>query len=273
MRRSKRTDCPPERLFSRAGDPEAIRNFLERKTEEYNRPEFIADDPVSIPHLFTRKEDREIAGFLAATIAWGQRKTIVKNGMRLMDIMSHSPYEFVMNAGTKDLKKAQLFVHRTFNGTDLTTFIRALRKLYSMQGGMEKVFTEALRRENKMMDAITAFRKQFFSIRHDERTGKHISDPSRGSSAKRINMFLRWMVRKDAAGVDFGIWKEIPTAALMIPLDVHVGNVARSLGLLHRTQNDRKAVEELTAMLRQFDPVDPVKYDFALFGIGVNENK
>lgn len=263
MPESKRTDW----------NPEAIRIYLERKTAEYNRPEFIADDPVSVPHLFTLKEDREIAGFLAATIAWGQRKTIVRNGMRLAELMSHSPYEFVMHAGPKDLKRIAQFTHRTFNGKDLVTFIRALRNLYANNGGMELVFTEALRRENKMMDAISAFRKKFLSVRHEERTRKHVSDPARGSSAKRINMFLRWMVRKDANGVDFGIWKQIPTATLMIPLDVHVGNVARSLGLLHRKQDDRKSVEELTAMLRQFDPVDPVKYDFALFGIGVNENK
>lgn len=261
MRRSKQTDW----------DPEATRIFLERKTAEYNRPEFIANDPVSIPHLFSNKEDREIAGFLAATIAWGQRPTIVRNGMRLMDLMSHSPHEFVMNAGPKDLASLRKFVHRTFNGTDLVNFVRCLRNLYQHHGGMEAVFNSALKEETKMMNAIAAFRKVFFSIRHDKRTEKHVSDPSRGSSAKRINMFLRWMVRKDAGGVDFGAWKSIPPATLMIPLDVHVGNVARSLHLLHRKQDDRKAVEELTAVLRQFDPLDPVKYDFALFGVGINE--
>lgn len=261
MPKSKRTDW----------DPEAIRDYLERKVQEYNRPEFIVNDPVSIPHLFTRKEDREIAGFLAATIAWGQRATIVKNGHRLMDLMSHSPYEFVMNASPKDLARMSHFAHRTFNGKDLAMFIRGLRNIYAKHVGMEAVFTSSLRRENKIMNAITAYRTVFFSVRHELRTEKHVSDPSRGSSAKRINMFLRWMVRKDASGVDFGIWKEIPAAALMIPLDVHVGNVARSLGLLHRKQDDRKAVEELTAALRQFDPLDPVKFDFALFGVGINE--
>lgn len=260
---SKRTDAD----MRNADD---VRDFLERKTREYNRHEFIADDPIAVPHLFTRKEDREIAGFLAATIAWGQRPTIVKNGMRLMDLMSHAPYEFVMNAGPKDFRHLSVFVHRTFNSGDLVTFIRCLKNLYAKHEGMEAAFTKALKREVRMMDAIAAFRKTFFSIRHETRTEKHVSDPSRGSSAKRINMFLRWMVRKDAAGVDFGIWKEIPPASLMIPLDVHVGNVARSLGLLHRTQDDRKAVEELTDQLRKFDPVDPVKYDFALFGIGIN---
>lgn len=254
-------------------DAEAVRTFLERKTAEFNRPEFIADDPVSVPHLFSRKEDIEIAGFLAATIAWGQRPTIVKNGLRMMDLMSHSPYEFTMNAGIKDLKRISTFVHRTFNGTDFKVFVRCLRNIYAKHGGLENVFAASLRNENTMMDAISAFRKTFFSIRHEQRTQKHVSDPAKNSTAKRINMFLRWMVRKDANGVDFGIWKTIPTASLMIPLDVHVGNVARELQLLHRTQDDRKAVEELTKMLRQFDPLDPVKYDFALFGTGISTGK
>ena len=252
---------------------EEIRTFLERKTAEFNRPEFIPDDPISVPHLFTRKEDIEIAGFLAATIAWGQRPTIVKNGMRLAALMSHSPYEFVMNAGPKDLRRISAFVHRTFNGQDLATFIRCLKNIYSKHNGIEAVFTSTLKKENNMMDAIAEFKKVFFSVRHEQRTEKHVSDPKKNSSAKRINMFLRWMVRKDANGVDFGIWKSIPTASLMIPLDVHVGNVARELQILHRKQDDRKAVEELTKTLRQFDPLDPVKYDFALFGVGISLNK
>lgn len=260
MRRSQRTDW----------DPEAVRDFLERRTAEFNRQEFIAGDPIAVPHLFSGKEDREIAGFLVATIAWGQRPTIVKNGMRMMDLMSHSPYEFVMNAGPKDMARASSFVHRTFNGKDLVTFIRCLRNIYAKHNGLETVFTKALKEENRMMNAISRFRTVFFSVKHELRTEKHVSDPAKNSSAKRINMFLRWMVRKDACGVDFGIWKQIPTSALMIPLDVHVGNVARELHLLHRKQDDRKAVEELTAMLRQFDPVDPVKYDFALFGTGIS---
>lgn len=252
-------------------DAEAIRDFLERKTFEFNRPEFIPEDPIVIPHLFTQKEDREIAGFLVATIAWGQRPTIVKNGMRMAELMSHAPFEFVMNAGPKDLRKISAFVHRTFNGSDFVTFIRCLRNIYTKQGGLEQVFTKSLQSENNMLDAISAFRKIFFSVRHEIRSEKHVSDPAKNSSAKRINMFLRWMVRKDSCGVDFGIWKQIPPAALLIPLDVHVGNVARELQLLQRTQDDRKAVEELTAMLRQFDPLDPVKYDFALFGVGISQ--
>ncbi len=250
---------------------EQVGEFLERKTKEYNRPEFILHDPISIPHLFSSKEDREVSGFLVATISWGQRPTIVKNGMRLMNLMSMSPYEFVMHASEKDLKKLSTFVHRTYNGQDAIAFIRALRNIYMKHNGLEYVFIQSLRKENNMMDAISGFRTVFFSTKHPARTEKHVSDPSKGSSAKRINMFLRWMVRRDSNGVDFGIWKSIPTASLMIPLDVHVGNVARSLGILQRTQNDRKAVEELTSKLREFDPIDPVKYDFALFGVGVSE--
>lgn len=248
-----------------------IRNYLERKTQEYNRPEFIAADPISVPHLFSSKEDREIAGFLAATIAWGQRPTIVKNGMRLMEMMSHSPHEFVMHAGQTDLKKLKPFVHRTFNSIDLISFILCLRNLYATHGGMEKVFHSSLQESGNMMDAITLFRTAFFAGKHSVRSEKHVSNPAKGSSAKRINMFLRWMVRKDSNGVDFGIWKSIPPSALMIPLDVHVGNVARSLGILTRSSDDRKAVEELTSALRKFDKNDPVKYDFALFGVGISE--
>lgn len=250
---------------------EEVREYLERKVSEYNCKEFVLHDPVSVPHLFSSKEDREIAGFFAATIAWGQRPTIVRNGMRLMELMNHAPHEFVMNAGAKDLKRLTPFVHRTFKSIDVTAFIYCLRNLYSAHGGLENVFSAALKQEGNMMDAIAIFRGVFFSVKHTPRSEKHVSDPSRGSSAKRINMFLRWMVRKDSNGVDFGLWKKIPPAALMIPLDVHVGNVARSLGILHRQQDDRKAVEELTTVLRQFDPIDPVKYDFALFGVGVSE--
>ncbi|HTF03504.1 MAG TPA: TIGR02757 family protein [Bacteroidia bacterium] len=250
-----------------------IRDFLERKTREFNRPEFIASDPISIPHLFTSKEDREIAGFLVATIAWGQRPTIVRNGMRWMELMSHAPHEFVMNAGKKDLQLLSSFVHRTFNGGDAVTFMHALKNIYAKHGGLESVFIKTLKEQGNMLDAISQFRKVFFSVKHETRTEKHVSDPSKGSSAKRINMFLRWMVRKDSNGVDFGIWKSIPPAVLMIPLDVHVGNVARSLEILHAKQDNRKAVEELTAVLREFDPIDPVKYDFALFGVGITEKK
>ncbi len=258
--------------------------FLEEKVNQYNRPSFIESDPVSIPHHFSRKEDIEIAGFLAATIAWGKRPIIIRNANLLMERMDLSPYEYVTSASAKDLKKLESFVHRTFNGVDAKFFVLALRNIYSKHGGLENVFEEGLknipRKDTKanvatdfspMQNAIIHFRETFISIKHNTRSDKHISNPASNSSAKRINMYLRWMVRKDKAGVDFGIWKNISPSLLQIPLDVHVGNVGRSLGLLQRNQSDWKAVEELTAKLREFDVKDPVKYDFALFGLGIFE--
>jgi len=253
----------------RAPDPRDVKALLELKFREFNNTSFIADDPISVPHLFQSKEDREIAGFLAATIAWGQRPVIVKNGMRIATLLNHAPHEFVMNASKKDLNTLKSFVHRTFNGDDLVQFTLLLRELYSNHGSMENVFITSLKKSENMMDAISLFRSEFLKPKHNPHCEKHISDPARGSSAKRINMFLRWMVRKDHTGVDFGIWKKISPIDLIIPLDIHVGNVARHLGLLQRKQDDRKAAEELTEMLRQFDKNDPVKYDFALFSMGI----
>ncbi|HEU4719628.1 MAG TPA: TIGR02757 family protein [Bacteroidia bacterium] len=254
--------------------PGELRAFLELKTGEYNRPSFIASDPVSIPHLFSRKEDIEISAFITATIAWGQRPVIIRNAKRFMELMEMAPYEFVLTASEKERARLGKFVHRTFNGIDAVYFPGALRNIYAKHGGMENVFSEGLlRAENDfaMSAAIAHFRNVFFSLHHQKRTEKHVSDPVSGSNAKRINMFLRWMVRKDNAGVDFGIWKSISPSLLLCPLDVHVGNTARALGLLKRKQDDRKAVEELTGSLRLLDPHDPVKYDFALFGLGVFE--
>lgn len=256
---------------------EFISDFLESKVKEYNRPSFIESDPVSIPHHFSRKEDIEIAGFLAATIAWGQRPVIIRNANLFMERMDLSPYEFVLSANQKELKKLDNFVHRTFNGIDAKFFILALRNIYKQHGGLENVFSDGIKKSvhtdhSPMQNSIIHFRETFLSIKHDPRSDKHISNPAANSSAKRINMYLRWMVRKDKTGVDFGIWKSISPALLQIPLDVHVGNVARSLGLLVRKQDDWKAVEELTARLRAFDAKDPVKYDFALFGLGIFEN-
>lgn len=254
----------------------ALREFLEEKVRQYNRPSFIESDPVSVPHHFSRKEDIEIAGFLAATIAWGKRPTIIRNANLFMERMDLSPYEFVLSASAKDLKKLDTFVHRTFNGLDAKFFVLALRNIYVKHGGLENIFEQGLKSVSKnsfspMQNAIIHFREKFISIRHDARSDKHISNPGTNSSAKRINMYLRWMVRQDNAGVDFGIWKSISPSLLQIPLDVHVGNVGRSLGLLQRTQSDWKAVEELTAKLRTFDEKDPVKFDFALFGLGIFE--
>ncbi|MDQ3108333.1 MAG: TIGR02757 family protein [Bacteroidota bacterium] len=260
-----------------------LRGFLEEKVSQYNRPSFIESDPVSIPHHFSRKEDIEIAGFLAATIAWGQRPVIIRNANLLMERMDLSPYEFVISASAKELKNLETFVHRTFNGMDAKFFVLALRNIYKKHGGLENVFVEGINvsfkatkaqsilEDSPIQNAIIHFRETFISIRHDTRSDKHISNPGTNSSAKRINMYLRWMVRQDNAGVDFGIWKSISPALLQIPLDVHVGNVGRELGLLERKQSDWKAVEELTAKLRKFDEKDPVKYDFALFGLGIFE--
>lgn len=247
-----------------------IHSFLDEKVIRYNRPDFIESDPIQIPHLFTKKEDIEIAGFLAATIAWGNRKMIIKNGLRLMELLEQSPYDFVMHHSKKDLENLLPFVHRTFNGQDLVQFIISLQNIYQNHHGLEAVFSKNIA-NHSTQNSISVFKKIFFEPPHTLRTQKHISDPEQGSAAKRINMFLRWMCRQDSCGVDFGIWKTISPAYLSCPLDVHSGNVARKLGVLHRKQNDAKALLELDTQLRIFDPLDPVKYDFALFGLGVFE--
>lgn len=247
-----------------------LKIFLDEKVTLYNHPKFIESDPVQIPHLFSQKEDIEIAGFLTATISWGNRKMILKNAHKMMDLMGNAPFDFIMSHTSTDLERLESFVHRTFNATDFVTFIKGLQHLYKNHGGLENVFTKH-QEEGNMKKSIHEFKKVFFEIEHQNRTQKHISDPMNHSAAKRINMYLRWMVRRDNHGVDLGIWKNIPASALSCPLDVHSGNVARKLGLLTRTQNDRKALEELDFNLRKLDSKDPVKYDFALFGLGVFE--
>ena len=247
-----------------------LKSFLDEKVLQYNTFDFIESDPIQIPHLFTGKEDIEIAGFLSATIAWGNRKMIIKNSHRMMDLMGNAPYDFVMSHTNTDLERLESFVHRTFNGGDFVSFIKGLEHIYKNHNGLEAVFTKYKEAES-MQKSISEFKKIYFEIPHQYRTQKHISDPMRGSAAKRINMYLRWMIRQDNKGVDFGIWKNISTASLSCPLDVHSGNVARKLGLLNRKQNDGKAVIELDSKLRELDPHDPVKYDFALFGLGVFE--
>lgn len=249
-----------------------LKEFLDEKAEAYNHPRFIETDPVRIPHSFTMKEDRELAGFLTAVMAWGNRKAILKSAARLMQLMDDRPYDFVMNHKRSDLKVLSNFVHRTFNSTDLVAFITALKKLYRTSGGLEGAFTRHMQAHNDMGKAISQFKTDFFSQTFTLRSHKHLPDPMRGSAAKRINMFLRWMVRQDGRGVDLGLWRDISPSQLSIPLDVHTGNVSRSLGLLNRRQNDWKAVQELDALLRHFDPHDPVKYDFALFGLGIFEH-
>ena len=247
-----------------------FKDFLDSKVEEYNNPTFIDTDPISIPHQFSLKEDIEVSGFLAATIAWGNRKSIIKNANRMVELMGESPYDFVMEHNEDQLEPLTTFVHRTFNGSDFVGFINGLRHVYLNHGGLEGIFTK-YQAEDSLQPTITKFKELFFEADLLPRTQKHISNPIKGSSAKRINMFLRWLVRKDNAGVDFGLWDSIPASSLSCPLDVHSGNVARKLGLLTRKQNDAKAVKELDASLRQLNPMDPVKYDFALFGLGVFE--
>lgn len=247
-----------------------LKEFLDEKVALYNQPRFIESDPIQIPHSFSRKEDIEIAAFLVATIAWGNRKSIINSGKRLMALMGNSPFDYVMDFSEEKASELPHFAHRTFNSVDLGYFFIALKNIYQNHYGMEAVFAKYAE-EDSLQPAIHRFKQTFFSYPHPSRTQKHIGDPLKNSAAKRINMFLRWMVRKDALGVDFGIWNSLSPAQLSCPLDVHSGKVARKLGLLARKQNDAKAVLELDLALRKLDPKDPVKYDFALFGLGVFE--
>ena len=247
-----------------------LKEFLNEKVEKYNQPVFIDTDPIQVPKQFTEKEDIEIAGFLTATIAWGNRTAIIKNATRLMAMLDNQPFEFVLNASEAEINLLKKFVHRTFNGDDCIYFINSLRNIYKNHGGLQAVFEQGFRKENTVRLALENFYNIFFEM-EGERTRKHISNVEKGASAKRLNMYLRWMCREDNGGVDFGLWDGIPASALMLPLDVHTGNVGRKLGLIQRKSNDWKAVAEITNSLRKFDSEDPVKYDFALFGLGVFE--
>lgn len=247
-----------------------LKEFLDEKVKQYNTPDFIELDPIQIPHLYSLKEDIEISGFLTATISWGNRKMIIRNAKKMMDLIGNSPYDFIINHKDRHLQKIEGFVHRTFNSNDLMTFIEALKYIYQKQDGLEGIFNKHKTSES-LQPAIHQLRKEFFSIPHMARTKKHLPDPLIGSAAKKINMYLRWMIRKDKNGVDFGIWNKISPSILSCPLDVHSGRVARRLGLLYRKQDDAKSVKELDDSLRLLDVKDPVKYDFALFGIGVHE--
>lgn len=248
----------------------ALKDFLDQKVTYYNHPRFVESDPIQIPHKFQLKEDIEISAFLTASIAWGNRKSIITNATKMMTLMGESPYDFVINHREEQLEALLPFVHRTFNGYDFIQFIKSLQHIYQNHQGLEQFFKAHVTKDSTQ-PAITAFKKAFFENEHLERTQKHISNPEKGSAAKRINMYLRWMVREDNSGVDFGIWNSISPAILSCPLDVHSGRVARKLGILKRKQNDAKALLELDAALRKLDPNDPVKYDFALFGLGVFE--
>ena len=247
-----------------------LKDFLDQKVEQYNRSDFLDSDPLCIPHQFDAREDIEISAFLTATIAWGNRKSIINSAEKMIELMEGEPYRFVMEFAPEKAGKLTSFVHRTFNGTDLVCFLNGLQHLYQNYGGLEPVFLRYCKADS-LQPAISEFKKHFFEVPHQKRSLKHISDPERGSAAKRINMFLRWMVRNNTTGVDFGLWKDLSPAQLSCPLDIHSGRVARKLGLLKRSQNDAKAVQELDNSLRKLDPEDPVKYDFALFGLGVFE--
>jgi uncharacterized protein (TIGR02757 family) len=248
-----------------------VRDLLERKAAAYNQPGFIENDPVMIPHLFSKKQDIEIAGLLAATLAWGQRKTIIHNCRKLLGWMDNDPHAFVLHHSDSDLKPFTTFVHRTFQATDALYFIAFLKWYYTQYDSLETAFGVSSR-EPTVEKGIIRFHNMFVSLPDfPVRTRKHIPSPERGSACKRLNMFLRWMVRQDNCGVDFGIWTTIHPAQLVCPCDVHVERVARKLGLLKRKQVDWQAALELTLALRRFDPVDPVKYDFALFGLGLEK--
>ena len=245
-----------------------LKDLLEHKFNLYNSKNFIIEDPISIPHAYNQKEDIEIIGFLISIISWGNRKSIIKSGNKLREILGSSPIDFVMRFKESDLKKVD-FVHRTFNKYDLIYFLKSLKNIYMNHNGLENVFSKNLN-DKFMYNNISNFRNIFFSLDHEKRTEKHISNPKKNSACKRINMFLRWMVRNDGV-VDFGIWKKIKPSMLSCPLDVHTANIGRKLNLISRKQNDLKTVLELDQKLRSFDKNDPVKYDYALFGMGVYE--
>lgn len=243
------------------------KEILDFYAQKYNQPSFIELDPISITHQFSRLQDIEISGLFAATLAWGQRKTIIANANKIMSLMDNSPYDFISNHSSKDLLPMKKFVHRTFNSEDLLCFISFLHNWYKKNASLETAFLN-----QSLEEGLIQFKKLFINdIDHIARTKKHIASPATKSTCKRINMYLRWMVRKDSKGVDFGIWKKIKPAELYCPLDVHVENYARQMGLLSRTQKDWLAVKELTTNLRTYDQKDPIKYDFALFGMGIEK--
>jgi uncharacterized protein (TIGR02757 family) len=246
-----------------------LKEFLDSKVDLYNQSSFIKNDPISIPHLFNKKQDIEIAGFFAAIFSWGNRTTIINKSKELIQLMNNAPYDFCLNHSPKELKRLTGFKHRTFNTTDLLYFIDFFNFHYSKHKSLEAAFTMHGNTAEKM---LTGFKHYFFSLEHiPARTKKHIATPEKNSSCKRLNMFLRWMVRNDKKGVDFGIWKTISPSQLICPIDLHVARVARRLDILKRKQTDWQAALELTEYLRTLDKNDPVKYDFALFGLGVME--
>ncbi len=250
---------------------EHIKALLDQKHDAFNRPAFIQDDPVAIPHRFTVKEDIEISAFLTATIAWGNRTAILKSATALMQRLGEAPHAFVMDASHEEIEALGDFYYRTFQGVDLVNFIYGLRNIYTHLGGLHEVFYQSWKSGEGVPGGLSRLRKSFFTEGAEKRSFKHLASIDKGASCKRLNMFLRWMVRNDKRGVDFGLWKNLPASGLYLPLDVHTGNVARKLGLLQRKANDWKAVEEVTGNLRRMDAADPIKYDFALFGMGIEK--
>ena len=249
---------------------EELHELLEHLHDKYNRAEFIEPDPISIPHSFCDRHDREVSGFLAATIAWGNRKAIVKSARRMMQYMDNAPADFVRNASPAELRHLQSYVHRTFNGQDFTDFVLGMRHIILNHGGIGEFFECRYEATQDMAIVLSEFRREFFSCDHNTHCEKHLSSIDKGAACKRLNMYLRWFVRRDDRGVDFGLWQRIPMSAIYLPLDVHTGNMGRALGLLTRKQSDWKATVEITAALREFDPTDPVRYDFSLFGAGID---
>ena len=249
---------------------EEMRELLERLHDRYNNESFIEADPISVPHSFTRPVDREIAGFLAATIAWGNRRAIVQSAHRMMRYMDNAPEDFVRNATETDMEYLRTYVHRTFNGVDFQDFVRGLRHIITEWGSVGNYFETRYEEHGDLRPVFSDFRRDFFAVEHDAHCEKHLSSIDKGAACKRLCMYLRWFVRHDDRGVDFGMWRRIPMSALYMPLDIHTGRMGRNLGLLNRKQSDWKAVEELTASLRELCADDPVRYDYSLFGLGIS---
>lgn len=247
-----------------------MRELLERLHDRYNNESFIEADPISVPHSFTRPVDREIAGFLAATIAWGNRRAIVQSAHRMMRYMDNAPEDFVRNATETDMEYLRTYVHRTFNGVDFQDFVRGLRHIITEWGSVGNYFESRYKEHGDLRPVFSDFRRDFFAAEHDAHCEKHLSSIDKGAACKRLCMYLRWFVRHDDRGVDFGMWRRIPMSALYMPLDIHTGRMGRNLGLLNRKQSDWKAVEELTASLRELCADDPVRYDYSLFGLGIS---
>lgn len=251
-------------------DINLLRENLDYLWDKYDREEFIVADPISVPHKFSETKDIEIAGFLSSTIAWGNRKAIVKGGWKMMEVMEERPYDFTMNAQSEDLKDISRYVYRTFNGEDLCDFVLCLRRVCQKWGSLGEMFQTLYERTSSIREMLILARNEFFEASHNPHSEKHFSSALKGAACKRLNMYLRWMVRQDSRGVDFGIWKRIPQNQLCLPLDVHSVRMSHAFGILQRKQVDWKAVEEVGKVLRQLDPDDPIKYDYALFGAGID---